>query len=266
VIRAFRKVSAFICLLTILSGCAGLPGRLPLPEAESAAVRESFKEMVGRQRVCKPSADAELTVTIDSRFFDGTMSGYLQTMAPSFVKLVGINPFGQPLVVLVSDGGRFSYAELQRNLVYDGSVDSHAFRRFVPVGFDPTTVFFALTGKVAPGEVRLLVAGRDRGEQGVWLDIEHSLGNAHSLVLFDPERQLISRYRGLDENGETAFEIAYDDFTAGSCRLPGLITVTSHDHAGEIAIRLTDWRTGIPSSAADFELELPAGFKRVKVN
>lgn len=253
-------------LLFFLSGCAGLPARLPHSGPESLLVRESFKEMVGRQRQCEGSVDADITITLDSRFYSGTMSGYLQAKAPAFLKLVGINPFGQPLVVLVSDGESFSYASLSESLSYDGRVDSEAFQRFVPSGFDPGTSFYPLTGKLAPGEVRILATSSDQEKRGDWLELEDIQDNIHSLVLFEPERQLIRQYLQFNEDGKVTLKISYGDYSPGPCSLPGLITINSSDHSGELVLRLRDWQTETPFSAADFVLELPPVFKRVNLN
>jgi hypothetical protein len=266
VTTVFRHVLLGFGLLVFLTGCAGLPARLPLSGPESLLVRASFKEMVSRQHQCKSSVDADITVTIDARFYSGTMSGYLQAKAPAFLKLVGINPFGQPLVVLVSDGEHFNYALLRESLIYEGKVDSDAFRRFAPSGFDPGSSFYTLTGKLAPGEVRILATSNDQAGRGAWLELEHIDEKIHSLVLFDPEHQLIRQYLQFNEDGDVVLEIGYGDFNPGPCRLPGLITITSSDHSGELLIRLNDWRADTPFSSTDFELELPPGFKRVKVN
>jgi len=266
VIAVFRNVPPLVLLLIVLTGCAGLPARLPMSDTASLAARESFKEMIVRQRRCDNSADAELTVTLDSRFYRGTMNGYLQTMAPSFLNLVGMNPLGQPLVVLVSDGEQFTYALLSERLIYHGDVDSEAYWRNAPSGIDPSNIFYTLIGRLAPGEVRILSTGNDEQGRGVWLELARDSGSSRSLVLFDPERLLIRRYLKLDEEGGVALEIVYDRYGAGECSLPGRLTAVSGDHAGELTIRLDDWRTGFPSSPADFELELPPSFKRVKVN
>ena len=265
-IMVFHRVLLGFWLLAFLSGCAGLPARLPLSGPENLLVRQSFKEMVGRQHQCKSSVDAEITITLDSRFYAGTMSGYLQAKAPAFLKLVGINPFGQPLVVLVSDGEYFSYALLSKSVSYGGRVDSDAFRRFAPAGFVPSTSFYPLTGKLVPGEVRILAASNDREGRGAWLELENMQDNIHSLVLFEPERQLIRQYLQFNEDGKVTLKIGYGDYYPGPCSLPGLITITSSDHAGELLIRLHDWQTDTPFSAADFALELPPVFKRVTVN
>ena len=265
-ITVVRYVLQGFCLLALLSGCAALPARLPLSESESSLVRESFKEMVGKQRQCKSSVDAEITVTFASKFYAGTMGGYLQAKAPSSLKLVGINPFGQPLVVLVSDGTHFNYALLSESLSYDGNVDSDAFRRFAPSGFDPGSSFYTLTGKLAPGEVRILATNNDQEGRGAWVEIEGVQDNIRRLVLFDPERQLIRQYLQFNEKGEVTLQIGYGEHYPGVCSLPGLITITSSDHSGELLVRLNDWQTDTSFSTADFELELPPDFKRVQVN
>jgi hypothetical protein len=222
--------------------------------------------MVGKQQQCKSSVDADLTVTLDSGFYSGTMTGYLQAKAPAFLKLVGVNPFGLPLLVLVSDGKHFDFALLEESLIYAGDVDSAAFQRFVPTGVDPGSSFYILTGKLAPGEVRIIAVSNDSEGRGAWLELEHIQNNIHSMVLFDPDQQLIRQYRQFDEKGRMTLKIVYSDHDPESCRLPALITITSSDHAGELVVRLSGWRTDASFSTADFALELPKRFKRVQVN
>lgn len=261
-----RHVLSGLCLLIFLSGCAILPSRTPLSEQENLMARKSFKEMVAKQRQCKSSVDASITVTLDSIFYSGTMSGYLQAKAPASTKIVGINPLGQPLVVLVSDGHVFNYALLSELLLYHGTVNSESFRRFAPSGFDPGNIFYSLTGKLKPGEVRILEVSDDRQKRGTWIEIEDIEDNVRSLVLFDQERQLILHHLQFNEDDEVVMKTSYADYYPGTCGLPGLVTINSNNHSGELLIRLNDWRTDTPFSPAEFKLELPPSFKRVKVN
>lgn len=261
-----RYVICSFFLWAALAGCAGLPVRLPLSASDNHLVRESFKEMVSRQQQCKSSVDAEMTVTLVSRFYSGTMSGYLQAKAPSSVKIVGINPLGQPLVVLVSDAVHFNYAVLNESRNYSGDVNSAAFRRYAPPGFDPGSSFYTLTGKLPPGEVRILAASRDQKSQGYWVEIQGVHDNIRRLVLFDPDRQLIIQYLQFDAEGDQTLQIAYSDYFPGVCSLPGRIDIASSDRAAELLVRLRGWQTDNSFSAADFELELPPDFKRVRVN
>lgn len=265
-IVAGRYILQWFCLAAFLFGCAALPPRVPLSGSARALVRDSFAEMAGNQRQCKSSVDAAVTVTLASRFYSGTVSGFLQVKAPAYVKIVGVNPFGQPLALLVSDGAHFNYALLNERLSYEGSVDSDAFRRFAPSGFAPDNSFYTITGKLPPGEVRILAISNDSEGHGVWVEIEGVQDKIRRLVLFDPEHQLILRSLQFDEAGEVALQIWYSDYSPGACRLPGLITLASRDHSGELQVRLKDWQFEAPFSPADFELKLPPDFKRVKVN
>jgi hypothetical protein len=253
-------------LLLLLAGCGGLPARAPLAAPARRAVLASFTEMAGRQGQCRSSVDADLTITLAAGFKTGTMSGYLQAKAPAFVKIVGINPLGQPLVVLVSDGRNFKFADFREARSYEGEVDSDFFRRYAPAGFAPDRGFYALTGKPAPGKVRILAISDDPAGGGAWLELDDGRGGNHRLVLFDPARQLLRRYLQLNAEGAVTMTIDYADHYPGPCSLPGLITINSSDHAGELLLRLSNWRTDTPFSAADFALELPPGFKRVNVN
>jgi len=243
-----------------------LPARFSHSEQDSLLAKDSFKAMVDMHQQCESGVDAEITVTLNSKFYTGTMNGYLQAMAPASVKLVAINPLGQPLLVVVSDGEHFHYVSFVESIHYDGSVDSETFRRFVPSGFELGSSFYSLTGKLFPGEIRILSTSNDQAGRGVWLELDHIKESTHSLVLFDQKRQLILQYLRLMENGEVSLKIDYGDFSPGSCSLPGLLTISSIDHSGELVIRLKDWHADSSFTPADFELQLPPGFERVKLN
>jgi hypothetical protein len=254
------------CMLCFLSGCSALPARIPLSGSESIIVKESFKELVGNQHQCENSLDADITVSLKSRLYSGTMNGYLQLKAPASLKLVGINPFGQPLVVLVSNGEHFKYALLGESLSYDGNVDSEAFRKYVPTGFEPSSSFYTITGKLSPGELRIISISDDKEGRGAWLELEDVDDNTRSLVLFDQEQLLIHQYLQLDSGGDVTMKVGYSGHFPGPCRLPASITISSSNYSGELMIRLKDWRPDRSSSAADFEFKLPLNFKRVILN
>jgi len=261
----FWKALLPLFLASFVHGCSTLPARMPLSEQESLKVRQSFKEMAAMQGQCSSSVDADVTVTLNSRFYSGTMSGYLQAMAPASLKIIGVNPFGQPLVVLISDGERFSYSLLNESLSYNGKVDSAAFRRYSPTGFAPDNSFYLMIGRLKPGRVLIFDESADPGGKGAWLELENELDGTSSLVLFDPEHQLILKYLQLDETGKPAMEIVYSDHYPGICNLPGRITISSVEHSGSLMIRLRDWQTATPFSPDDFKFEPPPGFKRVTV-
>jgi hypothetical protein len=262
---SFRRTLLSLLLAALVHGCSGLPARIPLSGPESMQVRRSFKEMAARQGQCSSSVDADITVTLASKFYSGTMSGYLQAMAPAALKIIGVNPFGQPLVVLISDGERFSYSLLNESLSYNGAVDSAAFRRYAPAGFAPDNSFYLLIGRLKPGRVMILGDSADPGGEGAWLELENEQDGTRSLVLFDPEQQLLLKYLQLDETGEPVMEIIYSDHYPGLCKLPGRIKISSDAHAGSLVIRLSNWQTATPFSPDDFRFEPPPGFKRVTV-
>lgn len=217
------------------------------------------------QGQCSSSADADITVTLDSRFYSGTMSGYLQAMAPAALKIIGVNPFGQPLVVLISDGERFSYSLLNESVNYNGSVDSAAFRRYAPTGFAADNSFYLLIGRLKPGKMRIFGDSSDSGGKGAWLELENEQDGTRSLVLFDPERQVIIKYLQLDKDGKPAMEIVYSNHYPGICTLPGRITISSDEYSGSLVVRLSNWQTTTPFSPGDFKFVPPPSFRRVTV-
>jgi outer membrane lipoprotein-sorting protein len=261
----FKKILLALFLAVFVHGCSTLPARVPLSEQESLKVRTSFKEMAIKQGQCSSSADADIVVTLDSKFYSGTMSGYLQAMAPAALKIIGVNPFGQPLVVLISDGEHFSYSLLNESLSYSGTVDSAAFKRYAPTGFAPDNSFYLLIGRLKPGRVLILDDGADPDGKGAWLELENEQDGTRSLVLFDPDRQLLVKYLQLDESGSPVMEMLYSEHYSGPCNLPGKIKISSIAHSGSLEVMLSNWQSATPFSPNDFKFDPPTGFKRVTV-
>jgi len=253
-----------LILLLGYCGCALSP-RVPLSGADSSRYREDFKQMVSVQRECQCCGDADVTVSIDSPWQSGTIGGYMQIMSPSFLKFIGMNPLGQPQIVMVTDGVKFSYALINEARGYEGAVTSEAFNRYAPPGFNPGTSFYWLIGRLPPGPVDIMETSGDTSKRGIWVRLRYESDGMNSLILFDPARKVILQHSKLSEDGKSVLDVKYDNYQSGKCGLPGRITISSGNHHGNLVVDLREWQTGVPFSAGEFEFELPAGFERVEV-
>ena len=109
------------CLLLIVSGCATLPRAIPVPEEEGDTIRDSFLASMASLQSCGQGVDADVTVRYNSLLQSGAAAGYFQAKAPSSIKFIAENPFGQPLLALYSNGQRFILLSLPARLVVSAS-------------------------------------------------------------------------------------------------------------------------------------------------
>ena len=94
-----RGLSWGLALFLLLSsGCATLPSTQPLAQLQQQQAETLFRETMARQQDCPCCLDAQARVSVKSLVQNGTISGFLQAKAPSFLKFTGLNPLGQPLL------------------------------------------------------------------------------------------------------------------------------------------------------------------------
>ncbi|MBI5558631.1 MAG: hypothetical protein HY885_13445 [Deltaproteobacteria bacterium] len=260
-----RCLSLACCLgLFFLSGCAGLPKTARISDSEKSALTDRFVEVISRQRNCHCCIDAQATVAFSSLWRKGTLNGFLQAMSPSYLKFVGINPLGQTMVVFVTDGASFRYVSVLTATEFEGPVDGTTYAKYAPEGFLPEHGFYWLIGRLYPGKIQILDVTRDEDGGGYWFEISYGNGTK-SLVLFAEESGVFLRHIVLNEEEEKIFNVSYDDYSEGSCPLPGKVTVASLIHDSTMELRLADWLPEPAITVDDFSYDVPAAYKRVVV-
>jgi len=258
-------------LLLLCSGCALFS---PRPEVihgpERAAVATAFQELHRRQADCHCCIDAAVTVTIRGLLRSGTVAGYLQAMSPSFLRFVGVNPLGQPLLILVSDGHRFQYLAVPEAKEYSGDVRAETFVKYAPAGFRPGEAYFWLTGRLPDGELTVEEVAAGGEDPGYWLTVlgPAGAGQERHRLLFDPAAGLIRRHQVLDGRGGVEMDAVYEQqraVGAVGCRLPSLIMVTTSRHQGTLRVAFSDWQDQVSLTENDFSFARPPGFEEVEV-
>ncbi|MDH3360575.1 MAG: DUF4292 domain-containing protein [Desulfobulbaceae bacterium] len=238
-----------------------------ISSGERDLVAKEYEQLRQRQDACHCCIDVAVAVTLKGLLHSGTVSGYLQAMSPAFLRFTGLNPLGQPLMILVSDGDFFQYLAVDRGTGYTGNVKADTFVKYAPAGFRPPESFYWLTGRLPSGAEVVEVAGRALDpEKGYWIVVQ--AGEQRRRLLFDPDKGVILRHQVLDGDGDDIFDARYEDFRAAGekgCILPGRITVTTRQHSGTLQIELSDWLDDADLSVKDFAFSLPPGFVQVEV-
>lgn len=256
---------AGLALLLGLAGCASLPARRVLKPAEESMGLTAFRQLAAVQKNCGRGADAEVTLSLDSLWKSGSLPGDLQLMAPGYLRFVGLNPLGQPLLIIATDGRSFSSILPAEMRGYEGKLTAPSIRRYVPEGWRPVAGYYWLIGRLQPGAAKVLeVAGAASGSD-LWVKLTYDEGTGMELVRFDPDRLTVSRHQLLDERGKVVLDVEYGDYAGSPCALPGLVTIRSGRRNGTLQLKLQDWRTDQALAPPDFNLVFPPGFKRIKI-
>lgn len=256
-----------LCLAGLfLGGCVNKLRVADIEGEERARVTKSFERWRQEQDECRCCIDVAVSVTLKGLLRSGTVNGYLQAMSPAFLKFDGLNPLGQPMMILVTDGDRFQYLAVDQGKGYSGNVDAETFVKYAPPGFRPHESFYWLSDRLPPGVTEIEDIGRSLQEEGYWITV--SVGGERRRVLFDPQLGAIRRHQVLDKDGKDVFEASYDEFRAAGgsdCLLPGRITVTTSQHRGTLVVALDDWLDDAVLSEDNFSFTSPPGFELVEV-
>lgn len=264
-----RKFIHLIMLLPVLCSCSIGAGRLlVLPRAEVEPVEILFRQTIAQQNSTH-SVEAEFSATFKSLLMTGMISGYMQALSPSFVKVVGLTALGQPVIVFVSDSEQFRYGIIPESVFYEGRAEMYPLKSQGLIGLAPVDLYFWLAGMLGPTDIIGTVAGADREGQGYWIDIRNRDETLHSQVLFDPERRRIRRRVVLDKQGKILLQVSYDAFVGlqpGLMMLPGQVLIESTQNTGGTIEILLAWESGISLTADDFHIGFPETFKKVEMN
>jgi outer membrane lipoprotein-sorting protein len=274
-------------------GCARpILRTLPVAENEVREVTSAFtryQEIYQNYCGCCLDAEADAALSVSGWFSNhtGKLSGYLQAMAPGYIKFVALNPLGQPVYILVSNGSEFKSLNVLERKAYLGSVYSETFKKFSPAGFEPGLSFYWLTGRLEPKTLEVAAIRRDKVMQAYWLQLGQAMSGTDSMILFDPRELRILRHVLLDEKGEYLVDVRYESYqpAAGemfrsreddqpaenitanetSCSVPGRVLVSSGSGAQKIEIQFSAVLAGAEFSPADFDLEVPVSFEHLFV-
>ena len=110
--------------LLFLQGCARpVLQTYPVAEPESRETLAAFakhQQLYLDQCGCCLDAEAEATVSMSIWFSNhsGKFSGYLQAMEPGYIKFFVLNPFGQPVYILATDGTMFKSLNVLESKAY----------------------------------------------------------------------------------------------------------------------------------------------------
>jgi len=263
--RTNRLISSTILLLLLFlaGGCAQKPWKEPLEDKELQATRGLVLEEEARQADCSCCIDAEISAKWDSRIYDGGLNGYLQVYLPSSFKLVAINPLGQPLFALATNGVRFQSINAVKGVYKYGKVSSFVARHSLPQNVVHEEWGLWLSGRMQFTGEQLTELRRDAEGRGVWLTVDKKKDKHFSkeYLLFDLSQKLILQRVIFDKKGNEVAQVLYNKWThASGCSQPTSIEIVGTSFATNVSIELKNILADKKFSKDTFFLKLPPGY------
>lgn len=263
--RISKILISLVCLFLVffITGCAPKQWGDPLGEVQEKSMRQLLVDEQEKKNNCSCCLDAELILTWASQLYSGSLNGYIQVFLPSSVKMVALNPLGQPLFAFATDGTKFQAINAVKGVYKYGRLATFTRRFGIPDHVLNGEWGQWLTGNITYTEDQLTELHQDISSRGVWLTIEkkEGLGTTREYILYDPTRKLLLQRIILDQDGH---KVANIDYTAWQnqkvCPLPTSLQVSGISFGVTINIEMKDILTDQAFSEDTFFLKLPEGY------
>lgn len=258
-----KSVGVFICFIFFLGGCAQREWRDPLAESDNKKAHQLLEMKIAEQSGCACCLDAEIKVTWQSRMADGALQGYLQLMQPSALKLIAINPLGQPLFIFTTDGRQFQAVNVQDGLYKYGKIATFVRNHSVPENVFHSEYPRWLRGKIISDNQIVDGLFQDTTARGFWVNIKNTKQNRFSgeyLLLDQKNGQLLERV-AMDRDGNEAARVIYRSWSSqNGCPQPDSLEIRSPSYGTTIQFEMSDIKTDTSFSQEDFNVKPPRGF------
>jgi hypothetical protein len=261
-----------LCFLVIifsllLTNCSTLPGMSKIENIhEQEKITTSFKNIINNQQ-CPEKLDSEIHIDFRSFFYDFSMDGFCQLMLPSDLRLIALNPLGQPFAILTIDNHDFSYLAIPDKTLYKGSVDNKTFSKYAPTGLSTEDYFFWLSGQI-PDKIEIDSVYEASDKSGFWLKLINN--EVQDLILLDPELRVIKKRVLFDNDNTELIRMEYLSYLplkkeSDSCLLPQKTHLIISEHNAETYFTFSNWIQEPALNKNDFHIEKPPHFKLINL-
>lgn len=268
------KLTGF-ALLACISGCAALPGGIPVSGPEADQVRVAFNEMTDRQQQCPAGIDADVTLTFNGLMSSGSINGYLLTFTPAYLRFEGINPLGLTENILTTNGRRFDYVVVRQQKVYSGWLAGKTQKYLTPQ--QAAFVSYWLIGRLPFRRWVLTEVERGPAED-YWLalrdvgggTVQDSAGAEEYKILFSPRRGIVKRYVTATRGGQRRLDVTYrypapeSQTGVAPCPVPDLVDIKLGGHEA-MSIAISNPYPVNYLQEQQFTVKIPPEFERINL-
>lgn len=255
----------FFSLMILFSGgCARQLWTDPVDDIQAQAIRGMIQEIQKTDATCSSTLDAEVIVSWKTGMETKAFSGFLQLKHPSSVKFVTINPLGQTIAALVSDGNSFRSINTVTKQFLSGGLSNLALQNDIPPELLTGNWGSWMSGRIEiPKSAEVTDIRQDASARGIWimLAIPNSRLSGKEYILIDlkNKRPLLRVLMNAEE--KPIAQIEYGDWQKGTvCAQPAHFHITGLRMGAEITIQLSDIITDKVLTEKDFSLKPPPGY------
>lgn len=255
-----------VILLFLLSACARqVPWQSPLAPEETEKIQEQILLFQKQKSTCPQTIQADIAAKWDAPLQDGGMTGILQIVQPSSLKLVAVNPLSQPLYALTLDGIRFQALDVPKGRFHYGKT-SHFLQRYdLPKALNQKKWVQWLTARSDIAARQITGISKDSQGRGYWVEVTTDKIKTKTVerILFDLSNGRVLEQRPFDRYRRKIATITYRDWTGNDiCALPQSISISDTLFNTDISVELSNVKPDAGINKKDLFLKSPPGFLR----
>ncbi len=258
-----QTIPFLLLLLLLNNGCARKPWLEPVEESLDRSIRTTLLIVAEQRASCSMGLNAEATISWSSTFKKKSLTGFLQLLPPSHAKVVAVNPLGQPVLALASNGNSFQTVNTLKREYSQGDLKSFALRYDLPKPLLSGNWVYWLTGHLPSKDEEISVIREDLQGRGFWIsnDIENNYTVAREYLLLTSDSYLLLTRIITDSEDNIIARIEYSDWLAyGLCNQPTNIHITKISSGVEATIELKDIIWDDSFTEKDFDIKVPPGY------
>jgi len=261
--RSSRNLALSIILICLsFSGCARAPWTTPLDENQTENTVQFLQRINQKSSLCSDSIDGDISLSYQNIFDKKNVSGYFQLLSPTFIKLIVLNPLGQPVLAVTSDQHTFQLINTFKRKYIAGKIFSYGMIHNIPPALLTGNWQNWIRGKISIDIDSITTVRNDRENRGIWVTTttETNGGLQKTHLLIEQSASVLRSQIIESDKGELIAEITYDNWVrTGNCQQPRTIKVTGLEYDTELTIQLSNVQ---PANLKkdDFRLKYPAGY------
>nr|WP_320011866.1 hypothetical protein [uncultured Desulfobulbus sp.] len=256
---------AAMFLGVLLTGCASkIPQTTALSPTESLHALKCWSAFL--EHPSPQALDADFRLRWKVLGSQGGVDTMLVMQHPGNLRFAANDPLGRALILLVSDGSRFTLVDNRKAEAYVGKTDSALWHEYVPASIAPEDLFAYLGGLVEPIWIGQVEPFLDTQGRGYWYRFQDQLGLTH-YVLLEGQVGRVARHLLFDKEEDDLLDINYSG-QAGSpnpgeegLQWPQLVKVSGEAVTGEVELSLEKLYGFSVRGASAFRLNLPPHYK-----
>ena len=235
-----RWLAVLCCLL--LFGCAGkLPKTSPLGSGEAERALDVWSRFLNETH--PDAVDADYRLRWDVLGSKGGIDAVVQLKRPAMLRFSANDPLGRALILVVSDGTRFTFVDNRAAEVFQGKTMSKFWYSYVPESIRTDDLFAYLGGFVDRNMVTRVDPSLDEKGLGYWYVWQDERALTH-YVLLESGQGGIQRHLLVDSSGDLVLDLRYSG-VAGSAkdaekgfRWPEKVEISGEAITGDVALQV----------------------------